>query len=318
MSKKCKRSANTCKNSCKYVLFVLIMTEKKHFSILLLVMISFFVWSFSNPQEDKIDFSERAKINLRAIGNQLLLSQKDSTSLISPITEIDNFKYRISFETALSFEPNTLVKIVKNVFEKTTLSKNYRVEVIETSTKEVAYSYEINIEKEKTLIPCAGRFLPVKKYFIEVKFLDQKSIKSKYSFLFYIFIPLFLGLFYRKFYLNKKELKSEAITLSKNVTILGSFQFYPAQNKLVKKSTEISLSKKECELLEVFVANPNQIIKREELTKKVWEDKGVFVGRSLDTYISKLRKKLKEDKSIQLINIHGVGYKLEITSNQNH
>ncbi|MGY8908461.1 MAG: helix-turn-helix domain-containing protein [Flavobacteriales bacterium] len=72
------------------------------------------------------------------------------------------------------------------------------------------------------------------------------------------------------------------------------------------------MSKKECEILQIFVANPNQIIKREELTKKVWEDHGVFVGRSLDTYISKLRKKLKNDDSIKLTNIHGVGYRLDL------
>ncbi|NJM80401.1 MAG: helix-turn-helix domain-containing protein [Flavobacterium sp.] len=65
-------------------------------------------------------------------------------------------------------------------------------------------------------------------------------------------------------------------------------------------------------MLTIFMAQPNQIIKREELTKKVWEDNGVFVGRSLDTYISKLRNKLKADASVRLINIHGVGYKLEI------
>ena len=82
--------------------------------------------------------------------------------------------------------------------------------------------------------------------------------------------------------------------------------------ELIKEAQEISLSKKECEILQIFVANPNQIIKREELTKKVWEDHGVFVGRSLDTYISKLRKKLKADSSIKLKNIHGVGYKMEI------
>jgi len=93
---------------------------------------------------------------------------------------------------------------------------------------------------------------------------------------------------------------------------IGSFYFYPEQNKLVKEAQEIALSKKECELLALFVANPNQIIKRDELTKRVWEDNGVFVGRSLDTYISKLRKKLKADTSIKLTNIHGIGYKLEI------
>ena len=80
----------------------------------------------------------------------------------------------------------------------------------------------------------------------------------------------------------------------------------------MKEAIEINLSKKECELLAIFIAKPNQIIKRDELTKKVWEDNGVFVGRSLDTYISKLRKKLKDDTSIKLTNVHGIGYKLEI------
>ena len=81
---------------------------------------------------------------------------------------------------------------------------------------------------------------------------------------------------------------------------------------MVKSAVEISLSKKECELLEIFFENLNDIVKREELEKRVWEDNGVFVGRSLDTYISKLRKKLKEDNAIKLTNIHGVGYKLEV------
>jgi DNA-binding winged helix-turn-helix (wHTH) protein len=288
------------------------MKQNKSFSIFFLLIISLFVWSFSNIQEDETDFTERAKINLRAIGNQLLLAQKDSVSRILPIIKSDDFKYSISFEKALSFEPNTLVDIVKGVFIKTTFSKNYRVEVIELSTNEVAYSYEINTDKEKTLIPCAGRFLPERKYFIEVKFLDQKTSNSKYSFLFYIFTLLLLGVFYRKFFLDKKKEKEKVF--KEKATILGSFLFYPHQNKLVKKAIEIGLSKKECELLEIFAANMNQVVKREELTKKVWEDNGVIVSRSLDTYISKLRKKLKEDQSIQLINVHGIGYKLEVHS----
>lgn len=56
----------------------------------------------------------------------------------------------------------------------------------------------------------------------------------------------------------------------------------------------------------------NTVVKRDELVKRVWEDQGVFVGRSLDTYISKLRKKLQEDDSIKITNIHGIGYKLEV------
>ncbi|QOD59870.1 winged helix-turn-helix transcriptional regulator [Polaribacter haliotis] len=286
------------------------MKQNKVLSILILAIVVFGFWSFVKPKQDKTDFSERAKIALREVGNQLLLANKDSVSLILPILKIDDFKYQISFEKPLSFEPNTLVEIIKTVFDKTNFHKNYRVEVIEISSKEVAYSYEINVEEEQTIIPCAGRFLPENKYQIEVKFLGLKT-SSNYMWLFYIFIPLILGILYRKFYSDKKTLETQEI-VPENGTHLGIFQFFPEQNKLVKKAIEINLSKKECELLEIFVANPNKIIKREELTKKVWEDNGVFVGRSLDTYISKLRKILKEDENIKLINVHGVGYKLEI------
>ena len=109
-----------------------------------------------------------------------------------------------------------------------------------------------------------------------------------------------------------KNKQLQQVKQLKTMLLLGSFHFYPEQNKLIKEAVEIQLSKKECELLVIFAARPNQIIKRDELTKKVWEDNGVIVGRSLDTYISKLRKKLKDDDSIKLTNVHGVGYKLEI------
>ncbi|MGK0325542.1 MAG: DNA-binding winged helix-turn-helix (wHTH) protein [Polaribacter sp.] len=289
------------------------MNQKKFYYLLLLVLFVFFIWGFSPQKNENIDFSEEVKIALRQVGNQLLLSNKDSTSLILPITKIDDFKYSISFEKELLFEPNMLVEIIKNNLEKAALSKNYRVEVLQCLDNEVAYSYQINAEQEKTIIPCAGRILPIKCYIVEVHFLDKNILGFNYNLLFYIFIPLIIGVFYGRFSKNKKE---AAIEESKNEkhSILGSFIFYPEQNKLMQKAIEIALSRKECELLEIFAANMNQVVKREELTKKVWEDNGVIVSRSLDTYISKLRKKLKEDQSIQLINVHGIGYKLEVHS----
>ena len=113
---------------------------------------------------------------------------------------------------------------------------------------------------------------------------------------------------------HKRKVHSEQKTNTLEYERLGSFRFYPDQNKLVKEAEEINLSKKECELLSIFIMRPNEIIKRDELTKRVWEDNGVIVGRSLDTYISKLRKKLKDDTNIKLTNVHGVGYKLEVNA----
>lgn len=272
----------------------------------------FFIWMFSDSDKKNEAFSESVKIALRDVGNQLLLSNQDSTSLVLPVKALGKSKYKLSFQQQLSFLPNRLVSIVDSSFQKAALPKHYIVEVIQCTDREVAYSYEKSEEEDKSIVPCAGRLLPENCYTIEVRF-DERPVSFFRSNM--LFIILFLGIagvFIIDFYKTKQ---AELIKGSKNnYTKIGSFHFYPDQNKLVKEAVEISLSKKECELLAIFIANPNQIIKRDELTKKVWEDHGVFVGRSLDTYISKLRKKLQEDDSIKITNVHGVGYKLD-TSN---
>jgi DNA-binding response OmpR family regulator len=168
----------------------------------------------------------------------------------------------------------------------------------------------MSAEEESTIVPCGGRYLPEACYTIEVKFMNRVEVTSTKDSILIIGLLLMLGLIS---FLILKKIKSKQPQQQEGfIEKLGSFYFYPEQNKLVKEAQEIALSKKECELLALFVANPNQIIKRDELTKRVWEDNGVFVGRSLDTYISKLRKKLKSDTSIKLTNVHGVGYKLEV------
>lgn len=276
------------------------------FSILLLLG-----WMLSNSSQENNDFPERVKISLREVGNQLLLSNKDSTSLVLPIIELDKFKYKLSFQNQLSFEPTSLVSIVKENFNKAKLTNYYRVEVKQCDDNEVAYSYEVKNNSEKDIIPCGGRVLPTNCYRIEVKFTNTVFLFFSEQF-FSIGIVILLIIFLLDYKLSEKRTIKEFVDGVDAVTTIGSFQFYPEQNKLVKQATEINLSKKECELLAIFVSKPNEIIKREELTKKVWEDNGVFVGRSLDTYISKLRKKLKEDNSIKITNVHGVGYKLEL------
>ena len=287
------------------------MSKKKIYIYISLAIIIFFGWVLTPSLNNNQDFSERIKVSLRDVGNQLLHTNKDSTSLVLPVIELVKYRYKVSFQKQLSFEPSDLVTIIKNSFNKADLSNYYRVEVLKCIDSEVAYSYEIKNLKEKDIIPCRGRVLPIGCYTIEVKFTNLTP--SLFNNSFFMFGLLFLIMLFGLDYIFSKSKVVKLPTEEVNeATIIGSFQFYPEQNKLVKQATEISLSKKECELLAIFVESPNQIIKRDELMKKVWEDNGVFVGRSLDTYISKLRKKLKEDTSIKITNIHGVGYKLEV------
>ena len=293
------------------MLFTKIMSKNKIYSYSVFAVLLLLGWILTPSNNENEDFSERVKVSLRSVGNQLLHSNQDSTSLVLPVVALATNRFKVTFQNNLSFEPSNLVKIVKNSFNKADLPSYYRVEVKQCGDDEVAYSYEIKNLSEKDIIPCAGRYLPNKCYIIEVKFTNIYSTFFNKQFFLFSFLILLI-LFALNYIFSKPKFVEQPIVKVDNATSIGSFQFYPEQNKLVKQATEISLSKKECELLAIFVARPNEIIKRDELTKKVWEDNGVFVGRSLDTYISKLRKILKEDTSIKLTNVHGVGYKLEV------
>ncbi|MCB0442933.1 MAG: response regulator transcription factor, partial [Flavobacterium sp.] len=255
------------------------------------------------------NFSELVKIALRDVGNKLLLANQDSTSLILPVKKLEESKYQLSFEKELAIYPDTLVQIVEESFQKANLPSHYQIEVKQCSDLEVAYSYLKNTTFEKNIIPCSGRNMPQKCYAVEVDFLEKNTTSTTKIIWIVLLLTSVLAAFV--FYPKRKRIKQPSAS-NENGISLGKFQFYPEENKLKVKTIEISLSKKEVELLSLFIENPNKIIKREELSKKVWEDHGVFVGRSLDTYISKLRKKLSDDDSIKLTNVHGIGYMLEI------
>ncbi len=276
-----------------------------------LAVILFIVGLLScNNEEDK-GFPATVKVALRNVGHQLLLTNNDSGSLVKPIQNLDDGTYQLAFEKELSIKPDSLVSIIKYNLKKANLPSNYLTEVIQCKGKQVAYSYKMNLNVEKGIIPCAQRILPKACYLIQISFSKPlKETLGNFTLLTYLIfftVLIVLIVLVSKLLMNKKVALKDS-----NYAAIGMYKFYPEQNKLIKEATEISLSKKECELLAIFVAQPNQIIKRDELTKKVWEDNGVIVGRSLDTYISKLRKKLKDDDSIKLTNVHGVGYKLEV------
>lgn len=91
---------------------------------------------------------------------------------------------------------------------------------------------------------------------------------------------------------------------------IGRFVFDP-ENRLLKSShAEVKLTTKENDLLKLLNKNSNSILDRNFALKKIWGDDSYFNGRSMDVYITKLRKHLKPDPSIQIINEHGKGFKL--------
>ena len=91
---------------------------------------------------------------------------------------------------------------------------------------------------------------------------------------------------------------------------IGKFTFDTQKQILSTPDKQTKLTTKESELLGLLCAHANEILQRDFALKTIWIDDNYFNARSMDVYITKLRKHLKEDESIEIINIHGKGYKL--------
>ncbi|TKC07702.1 response regulator transcription factor [Pedobacter frigoris] len=253
---------------------------------------------------------------IRKIGHEILLHSGDSTSRVLPVKRLAENEYQIQFEKEFIFDPNFLVQIVKKVVSENKLSPEYVVSVMDCLNKEVVFGYTISGNGQKNVIPCIGRIQKKKCYFINLKFRAQGVIfktESKVLSILAVLIILVLSVkYYRRKSLADNQVKQ--IDIPEDGIRIGKYNFFYEKQYLTVDQVKTDLTIKEAKLLHIFAASPNQIIDRNRLQKEVWEDDGVIVGRSLDIFISKLRKKLEYDPTVRIVNIHGKGYKLEINS----
>lgn len=97
-----------------------------------------------------------------------------------------------------------------------------------------------------------------------------------------------------------------------DVYVLGKYKFDTQKQQLILGENVIKLTTKESELLKLLCTNANKVLERNIALKTIWVDDNYFNARSMDVYITKLRKHLKEDPSVEIINVHGKGYKLVV------
>lgn len=103
--------------------------------------------------------------------------------------------------------------------------------------------------------------------------------------------------------------RSKKNSLPPQAYTVGKFSFDPAEHQLKAKGESISLTQRESELLKLFLDHKNKVMKREQILTALWGDDSYFMGRSLDVFISRLRKLLAEEKGISIENLHGIGFK---------
>ncbi|MDR6810366.1 DNA-binding response OmpR family regulator [Arcicella sp. BE140] len=262
---------------------------------------------------DSDDFAiERREILLRRIGHELLLQSGDSTSRVLPIKKNAEYEYQISFENDLTFQTDSLVNTTQRLLAKDPLADDYVVKVLNSSNSSVAYGYAISKNKKDDIVACRGRKQPRASYMINIKFKSSSINTAKNEFLLggLPFLVL-VGFIFLKSAKPQKTLPDGQNT---DLLTLGSVLFDAKNRKLMINGKTIDLTATETRVLLIFALSPNETIERSRLQKEIWEDEGVIVGRSLDMFISKLRKKLEFDPEVKILNIRGKGYKLTISS----
>ncbi len=110
--------------------------------------------------------------------------------------------------------------------------------------------------------------------------------------------------------LLRRKVTSPSVVATPALLTIGRYRFDPPKQKLLIDGRESQLSHRESELLRRLYEQRNQVLERSVVLKELWGDDSFFNGRSLDVFITKLRRHLQADEQIQIINIRGIGYKL--------
>jgi len=300
--------------------------KRKHMGgLLILLFISIICVAFSMTGNDDFDFARR-EILLRRIGHEILLQSGDSTSRVLPVKKIAENEYQISFENAFTFRPDSLVNTTQRLLAKDPLASDYVVNVLNCANASVAYGYAISKNKKDDIVACIGRRQPVSCYMINIKFKPAGIITAKNGYLLGSLTALvFVGFIFLRPAKPQRVLPGNESTTPgdqpagfqdppTSTFTLGSMSFNAETRKLMINGKTIDLTRTETRVLRIFALSPNEAIERSRLQKEIWEDEGVIVGRSLDMFISKLRKKLEFDPNVRIVVIRGKGYKLEISA----
>ena len=288
--------------------------RKYLYGLILLSFISVICVAFSMTGGDNFDIARR-EILLRRIGHELLLQSGDSTSRVLPVKKIAENEYQIRFENELTFQPDSLVNTTQRLLAKDPLARDYVVNVLNCANASVAYGYAISKNKKDDIVTCLGRRQPIACYMINIKFKPTgiTTVKNEYFLGGLLFLG-FVGFIFLRFVKLRKALPDIPDSQHTGMFTLGSMSFDTETRKLLVNGKTIDLTRTETRVLRIFALSPNETIERSRLQKEIWEDEGVIVGRSLDMFISKLRKKLELDPNINIVVIRSKGYKLEVSA----
>lgn len=278
----------------------------------LLLVLPVLAWLLPvSSQKNQGDFSpEKVNLAMRRTADALLRASGDSTSRIPAIEQPAIGIWRVRLEQP--FDYDQLPALLQASLDMHGIRRTYEVAVRRCDDETIELGYHQLDYIQSADVPCGGRAMPDGCHFIEVKFLEKDG-KTWYSIDKTAILLLVLGGL-GGFWLSRRKKAVPASTEIADETDwmkFGNSRLDVAGQVLICGGVRQTLTFRESKLLRLFVSSPDQLLERDLILQQVWADEGILVGRSVDVFVSRLRKKLAGDPSVGITAVHGVGYRLE-------
>ena len=268
-------------------------------------------------------FAEKVNLALRQTAHRLLKQAGDSTSRIAPIKQTAENAFLVKLEHHFNYD--SLPVLLQKSFNAYNIHSKYEVAVWDCGYKELILGFSSLDLSQGVDITCGGRIQAGGCFNFSVMFTDLPSTASHSPVWLFglggLVASIFLGLgyfFYKS--TSRKQMNEQDAPITPTTDAhcihIGETIFDTRNQTVTIGTTHQKLTFREAKLLELFCNHTNELLERDDILKAVWEDEGVLVGRSVDVFVSRLRKILKNDATLKISNVHSRGYRFEtITKN---
>jgi hypothetical protein len=259
--------------------------------------------------------ADKINLALRRTAHFLMAESGDSTSLIAPVEETAPGVWMVRLEGPVSYD--RLPALLQESFDLHGIAGKYDVALVDCFDGILQLGYNRQDVESGGGIPCGGREQGRDCYNLQVTFPDRQRPGDRAMAGWWVFGGFLLAGLWIAAYRRSPRMapvpdagppaaETSTIALGRssldmaNLLLLG-----PGERRQ-------PLTYREAKLLHLFASHANQLLERDFILKSVWEDEGIIVGRSVDVFVSRLRKLLRDDPSVRIATVHGVGYRLEV------
>lgn len=284
------------------------------FALLFLMSLLFlqFVWHISaSSKSNVIPPTEKVNLALRRAAHRMLAEAGDSTSQIAPVEHPDEHIWQLRLEQGFNYD--RLPGLLQESFRVYEINGDYDVTVMRCTDDTVQLGYNFLDFSTNKVATCMGREVEAGCYKVQVIFPLKDKGRSSLPMAGWFFSGLLAAVAYgavRKW--RRKPDQADPGLPSAETLSFGQSQLDVSNQILFCSAVRHELTYREAKLLQLFAAHPNQLLERSFILQNVWADEGILVGRSVDMFVSRLRKMLRDDPSLRLTAVHGIGYRLEV------